>query len=70
MIKLSDTQISMLQQSDKDIQAGKLISQEHLDELDRQFLDHQNGIGKTDTWEETIAMAEKILTDKKKNKRD
>ncbi len=68
MVKLTEEQILMLQLSDKDIEAGRLISQEMLDELDRRLLDHQNGIGRTYTWEETITMADQALAERKKNR--
>jgi len=34
-------------------------------ELDKRYSDHQNGIGKTYSWDETIAMAKQSLTEKK-----
>lgn len=34
-------------------------------ELDRRLHDHENGIGKTYTWDETILMAEQALADRK-----
>jgi hypothetical protein len=37
-VKLTDEQILMLQLSDKDIKTGKLISQEHLDKKDLEWL--------------------------------
>ena len=37
VVTLTDEQIVMLQLSDKDIEAGRLISQEMVDELDRRF---------------------------------
>ena len=37
-VKLTDEQILVLQLSDNDIQAGKLISQEDLDKNDLQWL--------------------------------
>ncbi|MBS1532826.1 MAG: hypothetical protein JSU01_21160 [Bacteroidetes bacterium] len=37
-VKLTEEQILMLQLSDKDIQAGKLISQEQLDKNDLEWL--------------------------------
>jgi hypothetical protein len=38
IVKLSDEQILMLKLSDKDIEAGRLISQEELDKSDMQWL--------------------------------
>jgi hypothetical protein len=38
IVKLSDEQILMLKLSDKDIEAGKLISQDDLDKSDIQWL--------------------------------
>lgn len=38
IVKLSDEQILMLNLSDKDIEAGKLISQDDLDKRDMQWL--------------------------------
>jgi hypothetical protein len=38
IVKLSDEQILMLKLSDKDIEVGKLISQEELDKNDMQWL--------------------------------
>jgi hypothetical protein len=38
IVKLSDEQILMLNLSDKDIEAGKLISQDDLDKRDLQWL--------------------------------
>jgi putative addiction module component (TIGR02574 family) len=37
-------------------------------ELDRRLHDHENGIGKTYTWDETILMAEQALAERKNNK--
>ncbi len=37
-------------------------------ELDRRLNDHENGIGKTYTWDETILMAEQALAERKNNK--
>jgi len=34
-------------------------------ELDRRYADHQNGIGRTYSWDETVAMAKQSLLDKK-----
>ena len=40
------------------------LSKEQKEELDRRYSDHQNGIGRTFTWEETVAIAEKALADR------
>ena len=34
-------------------------------ELDKRYSDHQNGIGRTYTWEETVAIAEQALIEHK-----
>jgi len=34
-------------------------------ELDRRLSDYENGIGKTYTWDETLAMAEQALAERK-----
>ena len=34
-------------------------------ELDKIYSDHQNGIGRTYTWDETLAIAEQALIDRK-----
>jgi hypothetical protein len=35
-------------------------------ELDRRYNNYQNGIGKTYTWEETLAITDKALADRRK----
>jgi hypothetical protein len=35
-------------------------------ELDRRYNDYQNGIGKTYTWEETLAITDKAWWDRRK----
>lgn len=80
-IKLTKEQILSVQSSDKDIEAGRLISLKQLDsedrtwlseeqknELDKRLNEYQNGTGKTYTWNETIAMAKQALAEQK-NKR-
>jgi putative addiction module component (TIGR02574 family) len=37
-------------------------------ELDRRYNDYMNGVGETDTWEETVAMARQALADRKNKK--
>jgi len=34
-------------------------------ELDRRYADYQNGIGKTYTWDETIAIVEQAVAERK-----
>ncbi len=41
------------------------LTSEQKKELDRRFEDHKNGIGRTYTWAETVAMAEQALADRK-----
>jgi hypothetical protein len=38
------------------------------EELDKRYSDNQEGIGKTDTWNETVFMAEQTLKERKGNK--
>lgn len=44
------------------------LSVEQKEELDRRLADHQNNIGKTYSWAETMAMAEKAVADRKTKK--
>jgi len=44
------------------------LSREQKEELDRRYGDHQNGIGRTFTWDETVAMAERELAKRKENR--
>jgi hypothetical protein len=48
------------------IDSGFVLSDEQKEELDSRYSDHLNGIGRTYTWEETVAMARQALTDQKK----
>ena len=34
-------------------------------ELDRRYNDYMNGVGETDSWEETVAVANEVLKDRK-----
>ena len=51
-----------------DYQEEYELSAEQKRELDRRLHDHENGIGRTYTWEETVAMAEQALADRKSQK--
>ncbi|MDR3693092.1 addiction module protein [Mucilaginibacter sp.] len=51
-----------------DISEGYQFSDEQKKELDRRYDDYVNGIGKTYTWEETVAMARQALADRKPQK--
>lgn len=42
------------------------FSQAQKKELDRRLSDYQNGIGKTYTWDETVAITDQALADRKK----
>jgi len=53
---------------ENDIAEDYQLSQEQKDELDRRYADHINGIGRTYTWEETVAMAHQALAERKANK--
>lgn len=44
------------------------LSAEQKEELDRRLANHQNNIGRTYSWAETIAMAEKAVKDRKTKK--
>jgi hypothetical protein len=35
------------------------------EELDKRYADYQNGIGKTYTWDETVAIAEQTIAERK-----
>ncbi|MDB4922614.1 hypothetical protein [Mucilaginibacter sp.] len=37
------------------------------EELDKRLIDSQNGVGKTYTWDETIAIVEQALKERKNN---
>ena len=53
---------------ENDIAEDYQLSEEQKDELDRRYSDHINGIGRTYTWEETVAMAHQALEERKANK--
>lgn len=40
-----------------DITVNSLLTEEQKAELDKRMAEHENGIGRTYTWEETLAMA-------------
>jgi Putative addiction module component len=42
------------------------LTAEQRKELDRRYGNYQNGIGKTYTWEEAVAITDKALADRKK----
>ncbi|WDF78705.1 addiction module protein [Mucilaginibacter sp. KACC 22773] len=37
------------------------LTKDQRDELDRRYHDHQNGVGQSFTWDETLAMAKQAL---------
>jgi len=49
-----------------DIGEDYKFTKEQEAELDKRFNDYQNGIGKTYTWDETVAITDKALADRKK----
>jgi hypothetical protein len=49
-----------------DIDEDYKFTKEQEAELDKRFNDYQNGIGKTYTWDETVAITDKALADRKK----
>jgi len=49
-----------------DISEDYQFSEDQKKELDRRYNNYQNGIGKTYTWEETLAITDKALADRKK----
>lgn len=51
-----------------DIDDGYQLTEEQKAELDRRLHDHQNGIGRTYTWDETVAMIDQELLKRKKSK--
>jgi putative addiction module component (TIGR02574 family) len=44
-----------------DISANSMLTDEQKMELDKRMADHEKGIGRTYTWEETIAMAREAV---------
>lgn len=51
-----------------DITEGYQFSDDQKQELDRRYNDYMNGVGKTYTWDETVAMARQALADSKTKK--
>ncbi len=51
---------------ENDINEEFAFSDEQKKELDRRYDDYQNGVGKTYTWEEAVAITDKALADRKK----
>ena len=51
---------------EKDISEDHGLSTLQKEELDKRLSDHQNGIGRTFSWDETVAIAEQALADLKK----
>jgi len=49
-----------------DITEGYQFSEDQKKELDRRYNDYQNGIGKTYSREEVVAITDKALADRKK----
>jgi len=43
----------------------KIMTATQKRELDRRYADYQNGIGKTYTWDETIAIVEQAVAERK-----
>jgi hypothetical protein len=41
------------------------LTPEQKKELDKRYKDHQNGVGRTYTWNETVAMAKQAVMDRK-----
>ena len=51
---------------ENDIDEEYKFSKEQKAELDRRFNDYQNGVGKTYTWDEIVAITDNILANSKK----
>lgn len=51
---------------ENDINEEFMFSDEQKKELDRRYDNYQNGIGKTYTWEEAVAITDKALAGRKK----
>ena len=51
---------------ESDISEDYKLSTVQKEELDKRFSDHQNGIGRTFKWDETVAIAEQALAERKK----
>lgn len=50
---------------ESDLESDYRLSTTQKKELDRRLRDHKNGIGKTFTWDETVAMADQALKARK-----
>ncbi|WP_184546845.1 addiction module protein [Mucilaginibacter sp. FT3.2] len=44
-----------------EISDGYELTKAQREELDKRFKDHQNGVGRSFTWDETLAMAKQAL---------
>jgi hypothetical protein len=53
---------------ENDITDDYQLNMSQKEELDKRLSDHENGIGRTYTWEETVAMAEQSLKERKNSK--
>jgi len=53
---------------ENDITEGYQFSEDQKRELDRRYDDYMNGVGKTYTWDETVAMARQALANRKGEK--
>ncbi len=51
-----------------DIAGDYQLSEEQKIELDKRSHDYQNGIGRTYTWDETVAMAKQKLNERKNSR--
>ena len=51
-----------------DISESYQLTEDQKQELDRRYDDYMSGIGKTYTWDETVAMARQALADRKNKK--
>jgi len=49
-----------------DITDDYQFSEDQKKELDRRYNNYQNGVGKTYTWDETLAITDKALADRRK----
>jgi hypothetical protein len=51
---------------ENEIADDSLLSVEQKNELDKRYADYQNGIGKTYSWDETVAFAKKTAAERAK----
>jgi putative addiction module component (TIGR02574 family) len=51
---------------ESEISEGYQLTAAQKAELDKRYSDYQNGIGKTYTWDETVAIAEQTLAARRK----